>query len=438
MDRRIYIRRPEKIYSDLVKISIHSVFSPFSSSIKQCAYSYIEIEPGNEKKGGNFVTRDFESAPLTFTLEEAVMFRKGEAIKELYNLALEPKITIHDLDQYVSLRGSLEMTGEYRKKEWDGEEEFSFSGQKYVIVSPLDEDDLYQFTFNFPVDITIPKSRVQNMDELDLVIDSFDYTLEDEDTLVISTEISVVGVYEEELDAEEEPAEEREEQPLGIPYQDMIVPFPDFDPDEDEVHQDETEERDEQEVQDVSIEVLPDESSVSLDALEHEADEQETVSFVLQEEAQVTNDNEQEDLVVSIVEKEDHPNLEYSREEVPEQKQDEEEVLEVATEDEQQEETISEPLRTEKQISYQSRDDEKEEEKREFLLTEFFSQKDEGRMATLRLYFVQSGDTLHEIAERYQIQISSILRVNDLEGDEDLEEGKLLYIPVVKTAVQEK
>jgi len=59
-------------------------------------------------------------------------------------------------------------------------------------------------------------------------------------------------------------------------------------------------------------------------------------------------------------------------------------------------------------------------------------------MATMRLYFVQSGDTIDEIAERYQINISSILRVNDLEGNEDLKEGELLYIPVAKSKRQDQ
>lgn len=394
------------------------------------------------------MTHELESTPLTFSLEETVLFRKGETIAELYNLSLEPEVTIQELDQYVSLRGSLMMIGEYKKKDWEGEEEFSFSGQKYVSVEPLGRDNLYQFSFNFPIDITIPKARIQNIEELDLVIDSFDYTLEDDDTLVISTEISVVGVYDEDFDIEEGKRAGEEEELDGIPYQEMIVPFPDFD--EDGIGPSRTdsnqEDAGEEEMQELAIEVDEEVSNENSGETVQESETENLVARSYQEEA---NDVEVVDELATtpVYRSFAQPTTRSEQNEERTEKMlqsdggenPEEVVVTDETDDSSYLQTESSSFRTKKQITYQPKEEMEKEEKRELLLTDFFAHKEEeDKMATMRLYFVQSGDTIDEIAERYQINISSILRVNDLEGNEDLKEGELLYIPVAKSKRQDQ
>ncbi|MFS8650880.1 MAG: LysM peptidoglycan-binding domain-containing protein [Caldibacillus sp.] len=394
------------------------------------------------------MTHELESTPLTFSLEETVLFRKGETIAELYNLSLEPEVTIQELDQYVSLRGSLMMIGEYKKKDWEGEEEFSFSGQKYVSVEPLGRDNLYQFSFNFPIDITIPKARIQNIEELDLVLDSFDYTLEDDDTLVISTEISVVGVYDEDFDIEEGKRAGEEEELDGIPYQEMIVPFPDFDEDGIEPSRTDSNQEDagEEEMQELAIEVDEEVSNENSGETVQESETENLVARSYQEEA---NDVEVVDELATtpVYRSFAQPTTRSEQNEERTEKMlqsdggenPEEVVVTDETDDSSYLQTESSSFRTKKQITYQPKEEMEKEEKRKLLLTDFFAHKEEeDKMATMRLYFVQSGDTIDEIAERYQINISSILRVNDLEGNEDLKEGELLYIPVAKSKRQDQ
>ncbi|WP_144593834.1 LysM peptidoglycan-binding domain-containing protein, partial [Priestia flexa] len=62
-------------------------------------------------------------------------------------------------------------------------------------------------------------------------------------------------------------------------------------------------------------------------------------------------------------------------------------------------------------------------------LTKLFSREEE-KQATWRLCIVQSGDSLDTIAERYDTNVQSLLRVNDLEDEQELEEGSILNIPV--------
>ncbi len=62
-------------------------------------------------------------------------------------------------------------------------------------------------------------------------------------------------------------------------------------------------------------------------------------------------------------------------------------------------------------------------------LTDFFARKEEERGATLRVCIVQDGDTLDSIAEKYELTIPQLLRVNQLEANQDVYGGQVLYIP---------
>ncbi len=70
---------------------------------------------------------------LRFSLEESLWFRKGQEVEELVSISLDPDITIQENDQYVTIRGSLELTGEYKSdEESDENEDENVPNQKYV------------------------------------------------------------------------------------------------------------------------------------------------------------------------------------------------------------------------------------------------------------------------------------------------------------------
>lgn len=139
-----------------------------------------------------------QPAAIKFSLNETVWFRKGEEIADLYNLSLEPNVTIQDLHHFISIRGSLKMYGEYKKTEEvernEVDENINFSGQKYVTVLEAREEGISEFHYDFPVDITIPKEKVSNLDDLNVVIEFFDYSIPDKDCLRLSTNISITGI----------------------------------------------------------------------------------------------------------------------------------------------------------------------------------------------------------------------------------------------------
>ena len=64
-------------------------------------------------------------------------------------------------------------------------------------------------------------------------------------------------------------------------------------------------------------------------------------------------------------------------------------------------------------------------------LTEFFARKEEGaEQAKLKVCIVQKGETIESLADRYDVTVQNLLRVNNLELSQDVYEGQVLYIPV--------
>ena len=62
-------------------------------------------------------------------------------------------------------------------------------------------------------------------------------------------------------------------------------------------------------------------------------------------------------------------------------------------------------------------------------LTDFFGKKDTQTHTRLKVCIVQNGDTLSDIAGRYEVSRLDILSHNELDSENDVQEGQVLYIP---------
>ena len=62
-------------------------------------------------------------------------------------------------------------------------------------------------------------------------------------------------------------------------------------------------------------------------------------------------------------------------------------------------------------------------------LTDFFGKKDTQTHTRLKVCIVQAGDSLNEIASRYEVSRLDLLNLNELDSENDLKEGHVLYIP---------
>lgn len=138
---------------------------------------------------------------LRFTLEESIWFQKGQEVAELYSISLDPNVTIQENDEYVVIRGTLDLSGEYKINLSSGESEIKHYSQGYYPKTMQSVEDsgngTQEFNHRFPVDISIPYNRVESVDDIGVNIQTFDYTLIERNCLKLQADLLVTGIYGE-------------------------------------------------------------------------------------------------------------------------------------------------------------------------------------------------------------------------------------------------
>jgi stage VI sporulation protein D len=337
---------------------------------------------------------------LRFSLEESLWFRKGQEVAELVSISLDPDITIQENDQYVTIRGSLELTGEYKSHEAaNANEEEAVSNQKYVERVEEPEEGTCQFSHRFPVDITIPNNRIQSIYDIDVLVESFDYSLPERSCLKLSAELTISGLYgaqqQEELEvlhrSEEEEIVEAFEQPVPpTGFADSLL----FEAEARKLHDEE------------SAEVQPKFPNFSYQEQYHEPEPFQPSWSFQEARNEGSKSFETEDEFVQVPAE----NVHFEEDET-------------AVEESSSSSEAAPPKHVKKK---------KAAKKKNMTLTEFFARKEEGSdQAKLKVCIVQKGDTLDSLAGRYDVTIQNLLRVNNLEINQDVYEGQVLYIPVL-------
>ncbi|WP_050615944.1 LysM peptidoglycan-binding domain-containing protein [Bacillus testis] len=145
---------------------------------------------------------DLNQSCLRFALEESIWFQKGQEVQELYSLAIEPDVTITERNQYIVIEGNLQVTGEYggsgESHVWEqlrpGEEPLQHHNVQ--MVARREEDGVFVFQHDFPVDISIPSNRVDDRNAIEVDISSFDYNLPEKSCLKLMAELVITGIYD--------------------------------------------------------------------------------------------------------------------------------------------------------------------------------------------------------------------------------------------------
>ncbi|WP_456273857.1 stage VI sporulation protein D [Bacillus sp. AK031] len=372
---------------------------------------------------------------LRFSLEEAVWFKKGQEVEELLSISLDPHITIQEQEQYVLIRGTLDLTGEYlpsntaEEDEPDNWYDFQHNG-KYVQRVDHREKGECEFSHSFPVDVTIPKNRIANLDEIDVYVDSFDYVVPENACLKLNADLTISGIYgEQQAHAPIELAEDQVIEPVyrAAPTAEIFQETEEYQAEE-ELEELEYEEEREEEA-DSETEVYYEE--------EEDGSEEDTYEPFTVEGRKVPEEEEEVVIPISYEAQQDSPPVfAYEQEEEPEyargeQGSYEEEVPEAAEEVEyeessslmfEEESSSSEEIQAKKKPLFKKKNE-------TISLTDFFARKDEERAAKMKVCIVQQGETLEVIADKYELSIPQLLRVNHLEAHQDVSEGQVLYIP---------
>ncbi|MGE7182676.1 LysM peptidoglycan-binding domain-containing protein [Peribacillus sp. NPDC006672] len=485
---------------------------------------------------------------LRFSLEESVWFQKGQEVAELFSISLDPNVTIQESDQYVFIRGSLDLCGEYKDSQNGEEEEFSQTFlPKAVQKVERHPDGLTEFRHRFPVDITIPNNRIASLEEIDVSIQSFDYAMPEHNCLKLQADLLITGIYndsyvEERFDTEQDAGETEEQEETDgenesyIPYAASVPPIPDFQPvfrDEQEeelytpfsaeakrvseANEEEEEEpiylsdqhsvpvfeipvspypeeeewetevnrQEEAEAVEEAVEV---EAEAEAEAVEEEAVEEE-VNFFIDDQpdsAEVpvsSREEEKDEENVSrqeSMEKVETPRQTLMEEEAVEEpnhvinhisepvednpvsnsknedfiRQEEAEVvagpiLNEHAKNEHEEESNSSSLsdlfkkkerpappakevknfKGRKQAVERDDKETAEHDEKQVSIMDLFGRKQEEELVRMKVCIVQQGETLDDLAQRYDVTVQSILFSNELESNQNVHEGQVIYIP---------
>lgn len=389
---------------------------------------------------------------LRFSLEESIWFKKGQEVEELLSISLDPHITIQEQEQYVLIRGSLDLSGEYLPTSPRDDEEDEFeTGGKFVQIVEKREKGEYEFVHRFPVDVTIPKNRIANLGDIDVFVESFDYMVPENACLKLNADLTITGIYGEQqthTPLEAEFSREEDYEPL---YRSSAVAEVEVDSTEEDVEtEEEQEEREEvYEYENYVVEDLT--ANVEEQEEEEDTEDDEYQPFNLEGR---TPPSEEDDEIPVQIQYDAHPAHTYEENyyrkenvfEMPQHELSESSEEQPAApkaaytpppkykhQEEEEESSSSSALEAEMEDSGEEKDEKKKtkgKKKYESIsLTDFFARKEEERGATLRVCIVQEGETLDYIAEKYDLTIPQLLRVNQLEANQDVYVGQVLYIP---------
>ncbi|WP_339173213.1 LysM peptidoglycan-binding domain-containing protein [Anoxybacillus sp. FSL W8-1294] len=308
---------------------------------------------------------------LRFSIEEAIAFRREHHVDQLLSISLQPTITIEEQEDYVYIRGVLELSGEYIKREEDGEDVETFELGRYIEQVRMRDEETGEFLHQFPIDVTVPKERVDDLEQVYVLIESFDYDLRKNELLLIA-EVAIHGI---QMDDDREDEEE-----WDAYNADDFEPF---------------------------------EAVARQEVYEEEKEEQETIvnvpTFYMLHEEQVADNDEHKEERIDV--------------------QGEHEEEQVDTQKGYEEEQESKREETSFQFELKGRETNEKRNENALYLTKLFGKNEEQAFARLKICIVQQGDSLDKIAERYDVSVQQLLRTNHLESGADVHEGQLLYIP---------
>lgn len=345
---------------------------------------------------------------LKFNVDESIWFKQGDEIDNILSISLEPDINVEETGDYVTIKGSLRLGGEYERSEHTSEKEETLERSSEQMpfrsvqeVRKLD-DNVAEFQHHFPVEITIPNNRVESLDDIVVTVESFDYRIPNASNLQMSAELAIEGIQKEQTN-ENDPIDnyDFEERVKDIYVKDKTSFMIDSQREEvtmdlhevDEVQNEHTEEEEERQNSGPQFE---------LKSREEENEPNEALESLR---------NKSEEDIVETLENEEQP-VEVEEVRTVEEVESDVEGL--------QETNIGEIDKTENKQKTRSEN--------ALYLTKMLTREEE-QFSRLRMRIIQPGESLDSIAESYELQPTQIARLNRLH-DEQVEEGQILYIPV--------
>ena len=338
---------------------------------------------------GLIVLKQYEHN-ITFDLNESLSFEKGQEIAEMVSISLDPDIVIQSYEEYIQVRGVILLSGEYRRKESEEHEESQSKSNRYIEKLMHIKDDLASFYHRFPVEISVTKERVDNMDDVVVTVDSFDYEIPSTDTLNIFASLHIYGIKPEEN--KQGALHMSKEERVDVKQEDLASKKAT------ELVEDVESSSSDKQASVKKEENHPLETNRSLKLVHDQAETKQEKKVLEEIDNRLEQGDQAREVVKDPVDSSDHS------ENTQDQAHEQEMLIELTEAKEDEDEDV-------KDVTY---------------LTELFEEEEE-MYTQVTIYIVQEEDTVEAIAKRYELPVLQLLKENDLSAD-TLEAGQLLTI----------
>ena len=136
---------------------------------------------------------------IRFSLKETVWFQKGQEVKEVRSLSLNPDITIQQFEEYVQVKGVLTLEGNYTPDLTNQGDYYSLrelAPSRMIENVMVLEDGSCEMNHQFPVDISIPLTRITDLENLCVSVETFDYQIAEKGSIQIAADLCISGLHD--------------------------------------------------------------------------------------------------------------------------------------------------------------------------------------------------------------------------------------------------
>ena len=131
---------------------------------------------------------------ISFDVNETFYFNSGHGISEMLSISLDPDILVQSHSDYAQVRGLLILNGEFKKSP-NRQRNLELHQQTNQIEKVDDVDELLaKFYHRIPVEVAIPLYRINDINDIKAVVESFDYEMPNEYSLRINASLHVLGL----------------------------------------------------------------------------------------------------------------------------------------------------------------------------------------------------------------------------------------------------
>ncbi len=130
---------------------------------------------------------------LAFDVNETYYLNAAQGISEMLTISLDPDILVQSQSEYVQVRGLMILKGEYKKSKNSQHQQIHNQSNHLERIQDVD-DDVAKFFHRIPVEVAIPMYRINDLNDIKAVVESFDYELPNEYSLKINASLHILGM----------------------------------------------------------------------------------------------------------------------------------------------------------------------------------------------------------------------------------------------------